>query len=137
MTSVCFENSGNVSPDNTKVMHSLDEEELRMAETIYQRLETKIRNLRRGSRDFWATVADMQYLANLGYAHAAQYMNRIDLAKAPDQLNHRMTQSWDTRPASGVAFKGKRRQLHADPTSPNKTFGMRPLWARQSDELAF
>lgn len=137
MTSVCLEYSGNVSPDNTKVMHSLDEEELRMAETIYQRLETKIRNLRRGSRDFWATVADMQCLANLGYVRAARYMNRIDLARAPDQLDRRTTQNWLTRPVPGIAYKGKRRQLHADPTSPNKTFGMRPLWARQNDELAF
>ena len=76
----------------------------------------------------------MQEIANHGVTEAQKYMESIDLSRAPKSSGYRSSLDLLSDGPPSVAFKGVRRQLHADPTSPNKTFGMRPHGARGEEE---
>ncbi len=65
----------------------------------------------------------MQDLANMGHASARSYVFRcLDSDKEPASAGYRSNLAMlETGPRS-TSFKGSRRQLHADPLSPNKTY---------------
>lgn len=113
----------------------LDENETKLAAEIFTRLLAEVGKSKKGSKHWWEQVAVIQDLANKGFDGARIFMEKIDLSKAPEIVS----KTWATRMLegpSGQSFKGQRRQLQADPSSPHKTFGMRPHHARgtESDE---
>jgi hypothetical protein len=110
----------------------LDEQETKLAAEIFARVLTEIKTSKNGSKRWWDQVAVIQDLANKGFDDAKTYMEKIDLSKAPETVS----KTWSTRLLEGPSsqsFKGQRRQLQADPSSPHKTFGMRPHHARGTE----
>jgi len=92
---------------------------------IFHTLARRVRNVRPGGFIYWKLIACMQELANKGYPGAIRFMRQIDLSRAPKDTGT----SWSRRLLDGprtTSFRGARRQLHADPGSQHKTFGMCP-----------
>jgi hypothetical protein len=128
---------GNTGQSTIEGRRIVSNDEIALAGAIYLRITTKISALDKGKTAYWDSVSDKQLLANLGYSQAKKFMLRIEISRAPKCRNERTAHSWLTKVPAGVAFKGMRRQLHADATSPNKTFGMRPHWARDDNSEQF
>lgn len=101
---------------------------------VFGHLKQKISDSRESYRDHWEWIGKMQELANRGVTEAQKYMESVDLSRAPKSSGYRSSLDLLSDGPPSVAFKGVRRQLHADPTSPNKTFGMRPHGARGEDD---
>ncbi len=85
--------------------------------------------------DRWKWIGEMQMIANYGVTEAQKFMESFDLSGAPRLSSYRSALDRLSDGPPSVAYKGMRHQLHADPTSPNKTFGMRPHGVRGEDDL--
>jgi hypothetical protein len=96
------------------------------ADVVFHEILRRLRKSKKGCRRYWELISFMQELSNKGCAEAKCFMKRVDISRIPRFISPK---SWTQRLQEGpisISTKGVRRQLHADPFSPNKTFGMRP-----------
>jgi hypothetical protein len=105
---------------------------LRMARALFRRLAPQLEAAHLWGRQYWDVVGKLQLLANLGLPEAQILLRRVDFRKAPEGFGEQTRFRQIREGPPGTSFKGARRQLQADPTSPNKTFGMRPHGRRDS-----
>jgi hypothetical protein len=106
---------------------------LAQAREIYADISQQLKFAPFHGRRYWDLIGKMQELANLGFLEAKQLMRSVDLTKAPRSFGEETTFRQIREGPPGTSVKGARRQLQADPSSPNKTFGMRPHGRRGTD----
>jgi hypothetical protein len=106
---------------------------LAQAREIYVELSQQLRSAPLHGPRYWELIGKVQELANLGLLEATRLMRSVDLTKAPRSAGKSTNFQKILEGPRSTSFKGARRQLQADPASPNKTFGMRPHGRRGTD----
>jgi hypothetical protein len=107
---------------------------LAQAREIYVELSEQLRSAPLHGPRYWELIGKVQELANLGLLEARELMRRVDLTKAPRSFGEQTSFRQIREGPPSTSVKGARRQLQADPASPNKTFGMRPHGRRGTDK---
>jgi len=105
---------------------NLSGDDLDRANAVFEKLSKDLPKTKKGGRRFWEIVGQMQELANHGLPKAKKYMAQVDVSRAPSDFGQSTSFQQILVGPRGTSFRGSRRQLQADPNSPNKTFGMRP-----------